>query len=149
MSRLLNTKADALAVLAATLALPTDTTYRLTVAMRHLLCLKYGLEVSEVHTTSTNFKPRDWRFSIIGYALHVILPDDPKEATSIRRRSTRFYYDTVVKTLYRRSYDGIFLRCLSNLEAREVLKEVHDGICRAHQLGPKLKDRLTESANIS
>ena len=60
VSRLLNTKADTLAVLAATLALPVDTTYRLTVAIRHLFCPKYGLEVSEVHITSTNFELRDW-----------------------------------------------------------------------------------------
>jgi len=48
----------------------------------------------------------------------------------------------MVKTLYRRSYDGILLHCLSNSEAREVLKEAHDGICGVHQPGPKLKDRL-------
>ena len=59
MSRLLNTKADALAALAATLALSADPTYHLMVATCHLFCLKYGLEVSEVHTTSTNFKLRD------------------------------------------------------------------------------------------
>jgi len=48
----------------------------------------------------------------------------------------------MVKTLNRRSYNGILLRCLSNSEAQEVLKEAHDGICGAHQSGPKLKNRL-------
>jgi len=75
--------------------------------------------------------------------LHDILPDDTKEAVSIRRRSLRFYYDPIVKTLYRRSYDDILLRYLSNSEAQEVLKEVHDGVCGAHQPGPKLKDHCT------
>ena len=140
VSRLLNTKADALAVLAATLALPANATYRLTVATHRLLCLKYALEVSKVHTTSTNFEPRDWRLPIIGYALHGILPDDPKEADSVRRRFTRFYYDAVVKMLYYQSYDDILLCCLSSVAAREVLKEAHNGICDAHQPGPKLKD---------
>jgi len=51
--------ADALATLATTLVLPADTSYHLTVATRHLFCPKYGLEVSEVQTTSTNFEPRD------------------------------------------------------------------------------------------
>jgi len=60
VSHLQNTKADALAALVTTLALPPDTSYRLLVATRHLFCLKYGLEVSEVHTTSKNFKQRDW-----------------------------------------------------------------------------------------
>jgi len=89
-----------------------------------------------------DFEPRDWRFSLIDYALHDILADDPKEAVSVRRRSLHFYYDPIVKTLYRRSYNGILLRFLSNSEAQEVLKKAHDHIRGAHQLGPKLKDRL-------
>jgi len=137
-----NTKADVLTVLAATLALLADITYRLTIVTRHLFCPKYGVEVSEVHTTSTIFELRDWRFSIIDYALHDILPNDPREAVSARRRSAQFYYDAVVKMLYHHSYDSILLRCLSNLKAQEVIKEPHDGICGAHQSGPKLKDRL-------
>ena len=76
------------------------------------------------------------------YALHGLLLDDPKEVASIRRRSLHFYYDPIVKTLYRRSYDSILLHCLSNSEAQEVLKEAHDGICGDHQPGPKLNDRL-------
>ena len=60
VSRLQNTNADALAALVATLALPADTSYRLTIATRYLFYLKYSLEVSEVHITSTTFKPRDW-----------------------------------------------------------------------------------------
>jgi len=142
MSRLQNKKVEALAALVATLVLLTDTSYRFTMATCHLFYPKYSLEVSEVHATSTNFKPRDRRFFIIDHALHDILPDDPKEAASIRRRSPRFYYDSVVKTLYRCSYDGILFRSLSNTEAREVIKEAHEGIWGAHQPGLKLKDRL-------
>jgi len=137
-----NTRADALAALATTLALPVDTKYHLTVATRHLICSKHILRTKEVYNISTDLEPRDWRFSFIDYALHGLLPDDPKEAASIRRRSLCFYYDLIVKTLYRRSYDGILLCCFSNSEAQEVLKEVHDSICRAHKSGPKLKDRL-------
>ena len=60
VSLLQNTKADALAALAATLVLPADASYCLTVATLHLFCLKYSLEVNKVHTTSTNFELRDW-----------------------------------------------------------------------------------------
>jgi len=84
VSRLLNTKEDALSALAATLALPLHTNYHLTVATSHLFCPKYSLKVSKVHTTSINFEPRDWRFSIIDYALHGVLPNDPKQAASVR-----------------------------------------------------------------
>jgi len=112
------------------------------VATRRLVCPKYVLETNEVHVISIGFEPRDWRFPLIGYILYDILPDDPKKAASIRQRSLRFYYDLIIKTLYRRSYDGSLLRCLSNSEAQEVLKEAQDGICGAHQPGLKLKDRL-------
>jgi len=112
-----NSKADALAALATTLALPIDITYHFIVPTRRLVCPKHVLETNEVHITSIGFEPRDWQFPLIDYALHDILPDDPKKAASIRRRSLRFYHDPIVKTLYRRSYDSILLRFLSNLEA--------------------------------
>ena len=111
-------------------------------ATPRLVCPKHVLKTNEVYATSLGFKSRDWKFPFIDYALHVILPDDLKEAASIRRRSLHFYYDLIEKILYRCSYDGILLRCLSNSKTQEVLKEAHDGICGVHQPGPKLKDRL-------
>ena len=44
--------------------------------------------------------------------------------------------------LHRKSYNGVFLRCLSQQEAEETLKEVHAGLCRAHQTSPKLYDQI-------
>ena len=58
VSHFQNTKADALATLAATLALPIDTTYYLTVVARRLFCPKHVLETNEVHATSTSFESR-------------------------------------------------------------------------------------------
>jgi len=72
MSRFQNTKADALAALAATLALPIVTTYHLTVATRCIVYPKHVLKTNEVHVTSISFKPRDWWFSLIDYALYDI-----------------------------------------------------------------------------
>jgi len=59
VSRFQNTKADALAALAATLVLPTDTTYHFTVATRHLVCPKHVLKINEVHVISIGSKRRD------------------------------------------------------------------------------------------
>ena len=118
-------------------------------ASRDLYCPKFSLE--EVETIadamenleiSTGPEPRDWQFPYIDYVLYDILPDDPKEAAAVKRKAPRFYYNAISRTLYRRSYDGILLRCLSRKEAQEALKEAHDGTCGAHQPGPKLWDRL-------
>jgi len=81
VSRSQNTKADALAALATTLALLVDTEYHLTVATRHLVCPKHTLRTKEAYNISTDLEPRDWRFPLIGYALHGLLPDNPKEAS--------------------------------------------------------------------
>ena len=109
-----------MAALAATLALPIDATYHLIVATRRLVYPKHVLETNKVHVPLLGLEPRDWRFFFIDYAFHDILPNDPKEAASIRRRSLCFCYDLIVKILYRRSYD-ILLRCLSNSEALILL----------------------------
>ena len=47
---------------------------------------------------------RDWRFPYINYALYDIPPNDPKEAAAIRRKIPKFYYNTITRTLYRRSH---------------------------------------------
>jgi len=65
------------------------------------------------------------------YALYGRLPDDPKEVTAIRRKTPRFYYNTITRTLYRQSHDEI-LHCLSHKEAQGALKGAHNGTCRAH-----------------
>ena len=85
---------------------------------------------------------QDWRFPFIDYVLYDILPNDSKEAATIRRKAPRFYYNVITRTLHHRSYDGILLLCLSHEEAQEALKEAHDGTYGAHQPGPKLGDRL-------
>jgi len=100
------------------------------------------LQVKETLETSAGPELRDWRFSYIDHALYGILPDDPKEAASIRRKAPRFYYNAITQILYHRSHDGILLHCMSYEKAQEALKEAHDGMCGAHQPGPKLRDRL-------
>lgn len=70
------------------------------------------------------------------------MPDNIKDRTSIQRHAPRYYFDMPSKTLYRKSFDGVLLRCLSQKEVEEILKEVHAGLCGAHQAGPKLHDQI-------
>jgi len=53
-----------------------------------------------------------------------------KEHCSIRMMAMR--YILCEGQLYRRSYDGIHLRCLKKEEAERVMKEIHQGICGPH-----------------
>ncbi|XP_020702539.1 uncharacterized protein LOC110114114 [Dendrobium catenatum] len=63
----------------------------------------------------------DWRIPFIEYLKRGRLPDDRSLATQIRKRALSFSY--VNKTLYRRSFDQMLLRCLNNEEARKVMSE--------------------------
>ncbi|XP_071905968.1 uncharacterized protein [Coffea arabica] len=78
----------------------------------------------------------DWRHLIIDYLNHEKLPEDPKKRVDICRRASRFIY--YKGTLYRRSFNGVFLRYLGEDETMQVMEEAHCGICDAHQSGPKL-----------
>ncbi|XP_027151163.1 uncharacterized protein LOC113751373 [Coffea eugenioides] len=66
--------------------------------------------------------------------------DDPKKRVDIRRRAPLFIY--YKGTLYRKSFDGVFLRYLGEDEAMQAMEEAHSGVCGAHQSGPKLHFRI-------
>jgi len=122
-----NAHTDALASLAASLALPAGVVEKILVYSHDLYCPRVAFEdhqkptgdcqVKEALETSTGLEPRDWRFPYIDYALYDILPEDPKEAAAIRRKAPKFYYNTTTRTLYYRSHYGILHRCLSQKEA--------------------------------
>ena len=58
------------------------------------------------------------------------LPDDPKEASKIRVRSSRFTNHK--GSLYKRGFFTPFLKCIAGEDTEYVLREVHEGICGNH-----------------
>ena len=44
--------------------------------------------------------------------------------------------------LYKRSYDGIHLRCLKKEKAKKVMEKVHQGICGPHMNGRMLAKKI-------
>jgi hypothetical protein len=82
----------------------------------------------------------DWHQPFVDYLKYEKLSEDSRRKVDIRRRVTRFIY--FKGTLYRRSFDGVFLRCLGDNEAMQAMQEAHSGICGAHQSGPKLHFRI-------
>nr|XP_027102927.1 uncharacterized protein LOC113724200 [Coffea arabica] len=97
-------------------------------------------EENTYHIFVHEIEKEDWRHLITDYLNHGKLPEDPKKRVDIRRRAPGFIY--YKGTLYRRSFDGVFLRCLGEDEAMQAMEEAHSGICGAHQSGPKLHFRI-------
>ena len=98
-----------------------------------LYCLKFALEdnqkqtgdlkVKEALETSAGPELRDWRFPYIDYALYDILPDDPKEATAIRRKTPRIYYNTITEhCIADRMMESYFTTCHTKRHKRHSKK---------------------------
>ncbi|XP_020598499.1 uncharacterized protein LOC110038079 [Phalaenopsis equestris] len=82
----------------------------------------------------------DWRQDIIAYLTRGILPDDRSLASQIQKRALSF---TIINdTLYRRSFEQMWLRCVGDDEAQKLMAEVHEGVCGSHQSGPKMKIKI-------
>ena len=94
-----NPHIDALASLAASLALPAGAAEKVPLYSHDLYCLKLthengqilagNLQVKETLETSASPELRDWRFQYIDYALYDISPDEPKEAAATKRKAPK------------------------------------------------------------
>ena len=63
-----------------------------------------------------------------------------RERHSIRMMATQ--YILCGTQLYRRSYDGIHLRCLKKGEVERVMEEVLQGVCGPHMNGRMLAKKI-------
>ena len=71
-----------------------------------------------------------WMDPVWDYLVEGTLPSDPKEASKLRARSTRF---TVHRgTLYKRVFSTPILKCVGREDTNYVLREIHEGICDNH-----------------
>ena len=78
----------------------------------------------------------DWRKPLINFLQHGKLPFNPRHKIEVKCRASHFIYFKC--TLYMRSFDGIFLRCLDNEEASRALQDAHSETCGAYQFRAKL-----------
>ena len=128
--------ADALANLATSLALSEGEKANV------LLCNRWVLSYTGEYARDTNaisisiVEDKDWRQPLIDYLEHGKLTEDPCHKTKVQRRAPRFIHNK--GTLYRRSFDGLFLRCFGKDEGDQAMEEAYSGVCGAHQSGPKL-----------
>jgi len=74
----------------------------------------------------------DWRADLLAYLLYEVLPEERNAAHRIARRAKIF---TVIDgELYKRSPSetGILMKCILIAQGKELLLEIHSGICGHH-----------------
>ena len=75
----------------------------------------------------------DWRVEIADYLKN----PSQKVTRKLRYKSTKYVF--LDDELYYKTIDGVLLKCLSQENARVLMGEVHEGICRAHPSAYKIK----------
>ncbi|VFQ95569.1 unnamed protein product [Cuscuta campestris] len=77
--------------------------------------------------------PPEWLDRLAKYIEDGEAPEDPQKARLLRMRAPTYKVQDGV--LYKRSYNGVLLRCLRAAETKALMEEIHEGVCGAHQ-GP-------------
>ncbi|XP_073286801.1 uncharacterized protein [Primulina huaijiensis] len=129
-----NGEADTFAKLAASMS---------DISTREVMC--FTQLVLSVDEEIPSVQEDSWMTLLIKYIADGELPEDRAWATKIKRQEPRFVFFNNV--LYRRSYQGPLLKCLSENEVEYVLQEIHEGCCGEHLGGTALarKAILTDS----
>ncbi|XP_013608052.1 PREDICTED: uncharacterized protein LOC106314775 [Brassica oleracea var. oleracea] len=87
-------------------------------------------EVSAVEEGET------WMTPLIRFLEADTLPEDRSEARKIKKQTARYCISQ--EKLYRRSFFGPYLRCVTPREAARILVELHEGDCGPHSSGRSL-----------
>ncbi|VFQ60864.1 unnamed protein product [Cuscuta campestris] len=86
-------------------------------------------------------QPRDWTDDIVAFLKDGTLLDESMKAKLVRTRAPGYTLEG--EKLYKRAYNGPLLKCLRPAEAKQVMEEVHAGICSAHQGAYAVSRKIT------
>ncbi|XP_020207600.1 uncharacterized protein LOC109792591 [Cajanus cajan] len=130
-----NQFADALATLSSMFALDSEHEMPLINIRRHdkqAFCLLIDETVDD----------HPWFHDIKQYLTKGEYPDaaNDNDKKHIRRRAMGFLL--VGETLYKKNYDSVLLRCIDQVEAQNMIKEVHEGVFGTHIPGPAMAKKI-------
>jgi hypothetical protein len=97
-----------------------------------VLSLLEGYGVDEVEALETKPTPRveDWRAKYLAWIDRGELPPDQSEDKRIARMAKSF---TLIEgELYKRTTSGVLQRCITIPQGRELIRDIHAGVCDHH-----------------
>nr|ABA92092.1 retrotransposon protein, putative, Ty3-gypsy subclass [Oryza sativa Japonica Group] len=86
--------------------------------------------IADIETTN------DWRIPFIKFISSEELPEDDTEAEKITCKAK--IYCMVGNDLYKKAPNGVLLKCVSTDDGRQLLLDIHEGICGSHAAGRTL-----------
>ncbi|XP_072056257.1 uncharacterized protein [Arachis hypogaea] len=129
-----NVRADILSKLAATRA---DTQ---TSALSQLTLTKPSTELLYIENIN---RLHDWRAPFLEYINTGTIPSTEPNQQHFRRKAS--FYTKIAGELYRCDFSQPLLKCLNKDEAREVMNEIHKGVCGNHIGGRTLAAKIART----
>ena len=126
-----NERADALASVAASLPI-TETIFL-------LIYYQSGSSIASPQVNQVDKDPPSWMDPITLYLSTGQLPTERNKAHKLQIQAARF--SLIDGQLFKRSFDGPYLKCLTPEQSQYLLAELHEGICRNHLGGRTLAHR--------
>ena len=102
-----------------------------------------NLNIEEVSTFAIH-SASGWMTPIISFLQDGHLPQDIEEARKVRKRAARFMI--LNDTLYKRDFSMPYLKCVDEKEAKYILKEIHEGVCRDHASPRSLVSKVIKTS---
>ncbi|GKU90944.1 hypothetical protein SLEP1_g4883 [Rubroshorea leprosula] len=132
VTRDLNTEANEMAQIVSGLKILEGVMSRIVVVEKRILP-SIHMRGRAISTCSIDITQTDWRYSIMAY-LKI-----PNFKASRRTKMQALNYVLLESVLYRRGHDELLLHCLGPDEYCQIMSDVHNGICGAHQAGIKMR----------
>jgi hypothetical protein len=95
-----------------------------------------GSKISRILDESSKMTMADldvWRTPLVCYL------ENPGHITDRKVKRQALKYVMLDTTLYRRTIDGLLLKCLGSDQSKIAMGEVYEGICGTHQSADKIK----------
>jgi hypothetical protein len=90
----------------------------------------YGADEAEAMDTEPAPHTEDWRAKYLTWMDRGELPSDRSEAKRITRMAKSF--SLIDGELYKRATFGVLQRCIPIPQGRELLRDIHEGVCGHH-----------------
>ena len=92
-----------------------------------------SVQGSQIAESANNLELNDWRIPLASYL------KDPSQTRDRKIRRQAIKYTPLNNELYRRTIDGLLLKCLGPDQSKVAMGEVHEGICGTHQSAHKMQ----------
>ncbi|KAL0427473.1 UNVERIFIED_CONTAM: Ribonuclease HI [Sesamum latifolium] len=130
-----NEQGDALSKFGATIAGVKES--KVVVLVKEVPTIEETINVVEEH--------RSWKPPFIQYLKDGSLPSDLVAAKRLQFKANRF--TLLGGELYKRTSEGLLLKCLSEDRARYVLSEINEGILQKMRKLPKVREPVTHATD--